>query len=79
MDQHETLEHKINAIERRMKRLERQMLWANIIGTIRLVVLVVPIVLALIFVPPFVKEYAPFIADAISMLQQVGDQIRSVR
>lgn len=74
-----SLEHKMAALDRRMKRLERHMLWANIVNSTRLAILIIPIALALIFVPPVIREYAPFVADIIETLRSITQQTSNPR
>lgn len=66
-------------LDARLRKIERYMLYSTIVGTARLLIILVPLVLAIIFIPPFVKEHLPFVTDAVSFAQDLIQQGRGVR
>lgn len=56
---------KDKTVEQRLQKIERYMLWSSIVGTARLIIILIPIILAVIYVPSFVRKYLP----AIDLLQ----------
>ncbi len=60
-----SLDQQLAEIKKRMLKVESYMLWCTILGTLRTLLVVVPIVLAIIFVPPVIKKYLPFVSDLV--------------
>jgi hypothetical protein len=74
-----SLDHKLEEMNKRMEKVERYMLWGTILSVVRTLIIVVPIVLAVIFIPPVIKKYMPFAADLLQFSQDVMKRIPTVR
>ncbi len=69
MDDH-SAERRFNDIDRRLRKIEQYMMWGTIMGGVRLLLLAIPLVLALIYIPPFVRTAVPYIAPYLEALRQ---------
>ena len=76
MEDHGSTEHQLAELNQRMHKVERFMLYSSIVGTARLLLILVPIILAVIFIPPFVKEYLPFVSNILSFIQDFMQRSR---
>jgi hypothetical protein len=74
-----SLDHKLEEMNKRMEKVERYMLWGTILSVVRTLIIVVPIVLAVIFIPPVIKKYMPFAADLVQFAQDVMKRVPTVR
>lgn len=74
-----SLEQKLASLDARMKKVERYMLWGTIFSTLRTVIILVPIVLAFIFIPPAVKKYLPFVTSLMNFSEQVINRVPGTR
>jgi len=74
-----SLEKQIEEMNKRMTKVERYMLWGTILSVVRTTIIVVPIVLAVVFIPPVVKKYMPFATDLLQFAQDVMKRVPSVR
>lgn len=68
----ESIEKRLIEIERRLKSAEHYMLWGSIVGTVRFLLIVIPLILAIIYIPPFVDEYFPMVKSIMQTIQQAG-------
>lgn len=74
-----SLSRQLAHLDERLRKIERFMLYSSIVGTVRLLIILVPLVLAVIFIPPFVKEHLPFVTDAIGFAQDLIQRGRGAR
>lgn len=74
-----SLQQQLASLDARMKKVERYMLWGTIFSTLRTVIILIPIVLAIIFIPPAVKKYLPFATDLINFSQQLMNHASNIR
>ena len=63
------LEQRLAEFERRFKKIERYMLWGTIFGALRFLLIAVPIILAIVYIPPVLLKYIPLAETAIRLLQ----------
>jgi uncharacterized membrane protein YukC len=65
--------------QRMVKKIRRQMLWQRIMGIIYLILILAPIILAIIYLPPYLKQflssYGQFLptGDQKGILEQLGN------
>jgi hypothetical protein len=59
----------LKKIDDRLGRIERHIRWEFIMSTARLIIILIPIALALIYIPPFIKRYVP-LAEQLSVQAQ---------
>ncbi len=74
-----SVEQQIADLERRIKKIERYMLWSTIFEFLRLAIVIIPIVLAIIFLPPVIKKYSPIIAEVLAASQQLIQHLPKAR
>lgn len=75
--EHRSFETDIGLLEKRMRRVEKYMLWSSIIGTARFVLILIPLVLAIVYVPPFIRDHLPFLQTIEREMTQL--HARSIR
>lgn len=73
-----SLEQQLAAINQRLLKIEKHMKWEAVLSGIRLFIIVVPIVVAILVVPPFVKKYAPLVGQAVEKVQKTFTQFQQM-
>lgn len=71
-DQHSTFEKRLVAFEKRLVKIEHYMLWCSIVNTLRFALILIPLILAFIYIPPFVNRYIPVFGNFVGALQRQG-------
>lgn len=74
-----SLEQQLVQLNQRMAKVERYMLLSSLLGVARVLLILVPIVLAFIFIPPFIKENLPFVTDLVSFVQDLMSRSKGIR
>ena len=68
----------LEKLNKRMDRIERHMQWDLGVTIARFVVIAVPIVLAFIYIPSFVREYFPQVQSFVLQMQQAAHFIQNI-
>lgn len=58
----------LESLDKRLHKIERKFKWDTILGIIKWVIIVAPIVLGIIWISPYVKQYAVYLEPAIKLL-----------
>lgn len=74
-----SLEQQLAQLNERMAKVERYMLLSSLLGVARLLLILIPIVLAFIFIPPFIKENLPFVTDLVRFIQELMSRSNNLR
>lgn len=78
MSKHSSLEQQLAGINARLGKIEKHMKWERVFAFMRLAVIAIPIVVAILVVPPFVKKYTPVVGAAIEKVQQTFMQFQQM-
>ncbi len=66
------------AINFRLGKIERHMFWETVFASLRLFIIVVPVVIAFVVIPPFVKKYAPVVGAAFDKVGMVFQNLQNI-
>lgn len=56
-------------LDKRLYKIERKFVWDTVLGVIKWVVIVVPIIFGVIYISPYVKRYATYLEPAFKVLR----------
>lgn len=73
-----SLRAELEQIDRRLKKIERHMLFSTISTVLKFIFIVAPIILAIIYIPPFVKGLMPQINQAQGIWGQVSGLMKQL-
>lgn len=78
MSEENLVEQKLDLLDARLKKVERFMMWNTISNIIKVLIVLVPIILALIYIPPFVKKNLPFFAQTVESARRANFLIEQI-
>jgi len=61
------------------RQLKRYLFWGQILATIRLVIIVIPIILAIIYLPPFLRDVFGQYQDLFPTYKSLMDSANNLR
>lgn len=68
MDQLEEINQRLTTLTAEVTKLRRRFFWSVVIDGLRLLLLIVPIMLAVIYLPPFLKPYIAALGELMANL-----------
>lgn len=58
----------LQSLDKRFQKIERKFKWDTILGIVKWMIIVVPIVFGVIYISPYVKQYAAYLQPALKLL-----------
>ncbi|MFA5126693.1 MAG: hypothetical protein WC465_01660 [Patescibacteria group bacterium] len=59
----------LEILDKRLRKIERHFFWGTTMNIIKWIVIVVPIVFGVIYISPYVKQYAAYLQPALKLLK----------
>jgi hypothetical protein len=65
----------LQTLEKRVKKVQKNMMWQTIGGYLRIILVVGPIVLGIIYLAPFVQKYMPAMRSSLELFENIPNNL----